>query len=164
MRRATATDLRRGQNRSAGHVLMATGLPCFQGAVNYTRDTDYPEACFDGGGDSHFTRLRVTEWKFKARRCDNNAADGCDDYVIVPLFVGSQLVASDGIQRIHWGRVSGFWKTHKVPDPESRDATPQFNRPLARGIASHHRNAECRAQTRNLRNKFCTWKGISKPD
>jgi hypothetical protein len=35
-RRATATDLRRGQNRSAGHVLMATGLPCFQGAVNYT--------------------------------------------------------------------------------------------------------------------------------
>src|SRR6266498_2240616 len=76
------------------------------------------------------------------------------------IFVGSQLVASDGIQRIHWGRVSGFWKTHKVPDPESRDATPQFNRPLARGIASHHRNAECRAQTRDLRNKFCAWKGI----
>src|SRR5881394_2457130 len=58
------------------------------------------------------------------------------------------------------GRVSGFWETHKVPDPEFRDATPQFNRPLARGIASHHRNAECRAQTRILRNKFCAWKGI----
>jgi hypothetical protein len=56
-------------------------------------------------------------------------------------------------------------KTHKVPDPESRDATRQFNRPLARGIASPHRKAECsRAQTRNLRNKFCPWKGICQPD
>jgi hypothetical protein len=93
-------------------------------------------------------RLRVTDATARELAAWMELISPTNLAVVVEDFCGSQLVASDGIQRIHWGRVSEFWKTHKVPDPESKDATPQFNRPLARGIASHPemQNAEVRPE------------------